>query len=117
MFDTSLFLSYARRGRNAWWRYLICIGIGPWAGILCAALAVWWSAQWLPGSGGAAGAAIDRSNPIELLLTAGISYAAILAVFACVVYLVHGKAPADLIGAWSWKAFAWGFGAWATGPH
>lgn len=112
MLDTSLFLSYARRGRNAWWQYLICIVAGLTAGLGCATLAVVWSAKLLRGSEGAAGAMVEGANPIDLLVTTGISFAAILAVFATVVYLVHGKTPRDIIGAWSWKTFGWGFAVW-----
>jgi CAAX protease family protein len=111
--QSSEFLAYASRGKNAWWRYLVvCISA---IAIMMALLTVVTLALFVTGKlGSKAVEAIQHPTapaPFFLWNVAG-TFGALIIGLAVSAYFIQGKRPADLIGNWRWRLFAVGFGAW-----
>jgi len=107
-----VYLTYASRGRNAWWRYLLCMVL---ACLLATAMLV------------AIGVALMLAHLLPPDLAEQVQhpefvtpfYLGIAATFgfltlglALAMAFVHRKRVADVIGQWRWRNFAWGFGVW-----
>jgi membrane protease YdiL (CAAX protease family) len=108
------YLAYARRGQNAWWRYLLGMVLGSVVGLAA-----------ISGLGVALVFAHvlslealkdvqHPSNPVVFFAGNGIAFAILLAAFAAMIRLLHGKTPLDIIGAWRWPRFAAGLGLWTA---
>ena len=106
------YLSYAERGRTAWWRYLLTLIAGLILAVLALALL-------------SAGLAFLRLPPRDLALQMQnptdprIFFAAIATVFAALgiglaaaAALIQRKRPADIIGAWHWRLALGGLLLW-----
>jgi membrane protease YdiL (CAAX protease family) len=108
----SPYLDYARRGENAWWRYLAAIVLALFAGIalevaiVLAMLALHLAPQDF------ATELVKPTHPVVFFLGNGVAFAIVLATFAAAIRLLHGKSPADVIGEWRWGRFAAGLGLW-----
>jgi membrane protease YdiL (CAAX protease family) len=110
MMDT--YLDYAMRGRNAWWRYPLCLVLACLlAGlIIMAATVVLMLAHLLPPD---LAAQIQRPQFVTpFFLGIAASFGAVTIGLALAAMIVHRKRPTDLIGQWRWRNFAWGFGIW-----
>jgi len=107
-----VYLTYASRGRNAWWRYLLCMVL---ACLLATAMLV------------AIGVALMLAHLLPPDLAEQVQhpefvtpfYLGIAATFgfltlglALAMAFVHRKRVADVIGQWRWTNFAWGFVVW-----
>jgi membrane protease YdiL (CAAX protease family) len=108
------FHTYAARGRNAWWRYLLTLVVAPVlvivisvAVILPIQLAGLWPQDMTR-------QALDPSHPLMFFSFNGGSFLVVLLAFAGAIALVHRKGPRDIIGAWTWRRFAMGFGLWTV---
>jgi hypothetical protein len=108
------FLDYARRGQNAWWRYLLGAILGSVAGLAAVSaigvvlvFAHMLSLETLKD-------VQHPSNPVVFFAGNGIAFAILLGAFALVIRLLHGKTPLDIVGAWRWRRFAAGFGLWTA---
>lgn len=109
---TSSYLEYAARGKTAWWRYVACIalalGLTMLLGlVLAAALGV---THALPDDFETR--VTDPGHPISFFLGNGVLFGLLLAGLAAAARIVHGKRFIDLLGAWTWSAFARGAGVW-----
>jgi membrane protease YdiL (CAAX protease family) len=107
-----VFLEYARRGRNAWWRYALCavltlafaLGLGA---LITTALML---GDLLPADFETR--IQDPAQPVSFFLANGVIFAVLTAGLVSAARLVHGKRFADLLGRWSWRAYLRGAGVW-----
>jgi uncharacterized protein len=108
----SQFLEFARRGRNAWWLYILTpvAGLVLWliliVGLTMGAIV----AHALPAD--FADKAKDASNPAMFYAFTGVVFAGFAATVAIAARAIQGKRPADIIGAWRWREVAIGAGLW-----
>lgn len=107
-----IYLEYASRGKNAWWRYLLCLALACLlaAVIMIGGVVVLMLAHLLPP---------DLATQIQHPESVAPFFLGFAASFGCVTVslmaaaaIVHRKRPADIIGQWRWDYFAWGLGAW-----
>jgi membrane protease YdiL (CAAX protease family) len=107
-----IYWAFASRGKNAWWRYLICTVLAcVLAVLILMVVGIALTLTHLLPSDFAA----QMQHPQDVApfflglagtfggLTMGLMLAAVL---------IHRKRPADIIGQWRWGYFAWGFGIW-----
>jgi len=107
-----VYLAYASRGRNAWWRYLLCMVL---ACLLATAMLV------------AIGVALMLAHLLPPDLAEQVQHPELVTPFylgiattfgfltlglALAMRFVHRKRVADVIGQWRWTNFAWGFVVW-----
>lgn len=109
------FLDYARRGRNAWWRYLLGLTVALVVVVLLAvmaglALGVATAMGLVPA--GVAEHLQDTGQPRIFFTVIGLSFLMMLAGVAVAVALVHRKHLGDVLGQWRWNAFAAAFVLW-----
>jgi len=107
-----LYISYAERGRTAWWRYPLTAMVGLlFAMVALALLGVALAAlhllppdlaQQMQASG----------NPWIFFTSVGVIFAVLGAGLAVAAMLVQRKYPRDIIGAWQWRLFLWGLLIW-----
>jgi membrane protease YdiL (CAAX protease family) len=106
------YLDYARRGKNAWWRYLAAIalamvvGIGVEVVIVIAMMVLHLAPRDF------ATELLKPAHPAVFFAGNGVAFALFLAAFAGAIALVQKKSPADIVGEWRWKRFAAGLGLW-----
>lgn len=103
-----LYLSYAERGRTAWWRYLLTILVGVVLAILALALfsLVLGMLRLLPRD--LAHQLQSPSDPWMFFAAIAIIFASLSGGFAAAAVLIQRKRAADIIGDWRWSLFAWG---------
>jgi len=107
-----LFITYAERGRTAWWRYLLTAMLGllfamvalALLGVVLAALHLLPPdlAQQMQASG----------DPWIFFTAVAVIFAILGAGIAAAALLVQRKYPGDIIGAWRWRQFLWGLLIW-----
>lgn len=108
------YLDFASRGKNAWWRYAVCVvaacvaTVAIFAGVLLP-LAI---AHVLPRD--FAAQIQQPTNPVVFFGAIGLTFGSLLAAFALSIRLIHGKRIGDVVGGWSWAAFARGAGIWVV---
>lgn len=107
-----VYLAYASRGKNAWWRYLLCLVLACLVTtvMLMVIVVVLMLAHLLPSDLAAQVQHPETVTPFFLGIAASFGFLTIGLVLAMAV--VHRKRPADVIGQWRWRFFAWGFGVW-----
>ena len=107
-----VYLAYALRGKNAWWRYLLCLVLACLlsALMLMAIVVVLMLAHLLPPDLATQVQHPEQVMPFFLGIAATFGFLTIGLALAAAV--VHRKRPADVIGQWRWKLFAWGFAVW-----
>lgn len=107
-----VYLEYASRGKNAWWRYLLCVVLACLlSGLtLVAIVVVLMLAHLLPPDLATQVQHPEKVTPFFLGIAASFGFLTIGLMVAMAV--VHRKRPADAIGQWRWSFFAWGFCVW-----
>ncbi len=107
-----VYLAYALRGKNAWWRYLLCVVLACLLTvfILMPVVVVLMLAHLLPQDLAAQVQHPEKVTPFFLGIAASFGFLTIGLMLAAA--FVHRKRPADVIGQWRWSFFAWGFGVW-----
>jgi membrane protease YdiL (CAAX protease family) len=109
------YLAYAARGRNAWWRYVLAIGLALILATVLTAVVVAIALQIAHLSPADFARRIqDPSHPLGFFFFNGLTFLLVLAGFAGAIALVHRKRPGDVVGAWTWSAFGAGLAAWAA---
>ncbi|WP_374574543.1 lysostaphin resistance A-like protein [Phenylobacterium sp.] len=110
----SVFLEYARRGRNAWWRYLLTLVLAFTLAIAAglAVIALLDVLNLLPAD--FADQVQNPGRPVAFFTANGVIFAVIIAGLAIAARLVQAKRFADLLGAWSWRGFARGAAIWTA---
>ncbi len=108
------YLDHARKGKNAWWRYLLTIALALGVGVALEVAIVigLMLAHLAPGD--FAAELTKPTHPVAFFAGNGVAFAVVLAAFAAAIRLVQKKTPADVIGDWSWGRFAAGFGLWTA---
>jgi uncharacterized protein len=108
----SQFLEFARRGRNDWWRYVVTpvAGVVLWLALVTGLTVAAALAHLLPPD--FADQAKDASHPALFYSFTGLIFAAFALTIAGAAYVIQGKRPADIIGAWRWRDTASGAGIW-----
>ena len=112
MNDTSTFVAYAQRGRNAWWRYLVgfCLAVllSMVVGVvIVTALSV---SPFKPAD--FARGLQDTSRPVTFYLLNGALFGLMVVGFWLAIGLLHGKRFTDIIGRWRWRRFGAGVVVW-----
>ncbi len=106
------YLDYARRGKNAFWRYLVTVLLAVvFAMLLIFALMLPPIAlHWVPKTIGA-----DMQSPTHPLAFYGgllLTFGTLLAGLAGAAALIHKKSPGDIIGDWRWRLTGLGIVGW-----
>jgi uncharacterized protein len=110
--STATYLGYARRGRNALWRYLLAPVLGlVFTVLLIAALTIGFTVLRLVPAD-LQQELTHPSDPLVFFIGTGLSFGAFLVGLLAAIALVHKKSPVDLIGRWRWGVFAAGGGVW-----
>lgn len=108
---TGVFLDYAARGRNAWWRYvagfILAVALSMLIGV---ALLI--PLQLAGVAGDLSGSLMDATNPVPFYVSNGAIFLLLAVGFVLAARWLHGKRFGDLIGAWSWGQYGIGFAAW-----
>jgi membrane protease YdiL (CAAX protease family) len=110
----TIYLDHAQRGANAWWRYLLAPTLGVILTIAfgAAVIALGELAHILP-----ADMAEQIQHPDRPAMFFGVTatiFGLLVLGFALAIRWVHHKRARDLLGAWSWRGYGWGFAAWAV---
>jgi membrane protease YdiL (CAAX protease family) len=108
----SLYLAYARRGRNAFWRYLAATALAVLLAVVLGTLA----AAGLLAAGVALptdpGSTLDPAHPGGFMAMTAAGFGALLAGFVLAVRWLQAKRLGDLVGRWRWRLFWIGAGVW-----
>jgi len=107
-----VYLAYASRGKNAWWRYLLCLALACLLTvlILVSIMVVLMLANLLPPD---LATQVQRDEKVTPFFAGiAVSFGFLTIGLAIAMAVVHRKRPADVIGQWRWQLFAWGFGIW-----
>lgn len=109
-----VYLAYALRGKNAWWRYLLCLVLACLLAVtvLMAIVAVLMLAHLMPPDLATQVQHPEKVTPFFAGIAATFGFLTVGLMLAAA--LVHRKRPADIIGQWRWRFFAWGFGVWVV---
>jgi membrane protease YdiL (CAAX protease family) len=107
-----VYLAFATRGKNAWWRYLLCPVLACLlAGMMILSVGVvLMLAHILPPDLAAQMQHPQSVAPFFLGIAA--NFGALTVSLMLVMAAVHRKHPSDVIGQWRWSYFAWGAGCW-----
>lgn len=106
------YLSHARRGRTAWWRYPLTIAAAlVLATLITALLMLLLSVLGLPPRNFAQQLA-QPSNPGTFFAVLALLFASLCAGLALAAFLIQRKKPADIIGQWRWRLFFTGAALW-----
>lgn len=108
------YLSYARRGANAGWRYLAALTLGVILTIVFGAvvIAVGEVLHILPADMAEQIQKPDR--PITFFGVTATIFGLLALGFALAIRWLHRKRAADVLGAWSWRGYGRGFAIWAV---
>jgi membrane protease YdiL (CAAX protease family) len=108
----SMYLEFARRGRNEWWRYIAtpAAGFTVWLALLVGLTLTATVTHLLPPD--FSETAKDASHPAVFYSFTGVIFAAFAVAIALAAYFIQGKRPADIIGAWRLRDTATGAGVW-----
>ena len=107
-----LFLSYALRGRTSWWRYLLTVVVGLLLAIVTvAAISTAFAVlRLLPRD--LAQQLQSPTNPWIFFAAVALVFAAMSCGLAAAAAVIQRKTPGDIIGAWRWRLFLYGFLIW-----
>lgn len=107
-----IYMQYASRGKNTWWRYLLCLVLACLlAGlIMIGGAVVLMLAHLLPPD---LTAEIQRPQFVKpFFLGIAASFGIVTISLALAAAIIHRKRPSDLIGQWRWRYFILACGAW-----
>lgn len=105
-------LEYARRGRTAWWRYLLTVGLALLLALILGAalMAVLLLTRSMPPD--LATKMTDPSHPGVFFASIGATFSCLLAGLVLAARWVQQKRFTDIVGAWSWRLFGLAAGIW-----
>jgi membrane protease YdiL (CAAX protease family) len=107
-----LYLEFAARGRNAWWRYLAALLLTfVLAIVLGVVFGLGLSLLGIPMT--VLTAELTKpTHPPLFMLAAAFNFGVVLAGLLLAAWFVQRKSPFDLMGRWSWKQVGLGAGVW-----
>ncbi|CAN7599502.1 CPBP family intramembrane metalloprotease [Phenylobacterium sp. LjRoot225] len=105
-------LEYARRGRTAWWRYLLTVGLALILALVLGAvvMAVLLLTRSMPPD--LAMKMTDPGHPGVFFASIGATFTCLLAGLVLAARWVQQKRFTDIVGAWSWRQFGLAAGIW-----
>jgi membrane protease YdiL (CAAX protease family) len=108
------YLDYARRGQNAWWRYVLAIvlAIVIWL-VLDVAIVVGLTVSRLMPSDVTA-ELTKPSHPLVFFTGNGLAFATLIAGLVIAARLIQKKRFTDITGAWRWSRFGAGVAIWTV---
>jgi membrane protease YdiL (CAAX protease family) len=108
------YLSYAGRGANAGWRYVVgsVLALVMTLVLVVAIVVPLQLAHRWPSD--LAARLQDTGRPVGFFLLNGAVFALVLAGFVLAIRWVHRKTVKDVVGRWTWRAFGVGFGLWCV---
>jgi membrane protease YdiL (CAAX protease family) len=106
------YLDLARRGRTAWWCYVLTpvAAVALWVLAIVAVFAAAFVAHLVPAD--FTQFATDPSHPAYFYGFTGLVFGALAIAFAIAAWAIHGKGFMDIVGPWKWRQFAAGAGLW-----
>jgi membrane protease YdiL (CAAX protease family) len=108
------YLDYARRGKNAWWRYLLASAL---AIVLAYAVATVIAISLIVTRVLPKAALLDilkPAHPVAFFVGNGVVFGLLVAALAVTARLIQKKTFMDIVGDWDWRRFAAGFGLWTA---
>ena len=109
------FLDYARRGKHAWWRYLIAtpaaLVLSMLGGVAIGLTLLMTKVMTVEAL---QAALTSPAVPARFFAATGVTFALIMAAFAAMIALIHRKRPLDVLGSWSWRHYVTGLVVWAV---
>lgn len=108
----SAYLDLARRGRTAWWSYVVTpvVALAFWAAVIVVIFTGAFIARVIPAD--FTQYAIDPSHPVYFYGFAGVTFGALAIAFAVAAWVIQGKGFGDIVGPWNWRQFFAGAGLW-----
>ena len=108
------YLDYARRGLNAWWRYLltIVVAVAIWIALDVAIVVGLMVSRLMPAN--VAAELTKPSHPVLFFGGNGLAFATVIAAFVIAMRLIQRKRFGDVIGVWRWSRFGAGLGIWTA---
>jgi membrane protease YdiL (CAAX protease family) len=108
------YLDYARRGATDWWRYPVTLALGMILTIVFGGvvIAVGELLRLLPPD-----FAEQIQHPDRPALFFGVTatiFGLLTLGFALAIRWLHRKRALDIVGAWNWRAYGWGFAIWTA---
>lgn len=111
---TDEFLTYARRGRNAWWTWvavpLLAIVLWITANVLATPLVL--IARVPPMA--LQTQMVHPSDPAIFFPVTGFVFGSLMVGLALAARWLQGKRFSDIVGRWNWRLFAAGLGVWTV---
>jgi membrane protease YdiL (CAAX protease family) len=106
-------LEYARRGRTAWWRYLLAGALALLLALILGAvlMTVLLLTKSMPSD--LKTKMTDPSQTGVFFATIGAAFTCLLAGLVLAARWIQQKRFRDIVGAWSWRLFGLGAGVWA----
>ena len=109
------YLSYAARGRNAWWRYLLTIAAALLLALpAMALLSVLFAMAFRLPLGDLSRQLTQPSSPRMFFAGLVIGFMSLSAGLAVAAALIQRKRFRDLIGDWRWPLFLKGVAIWSV---
>src|SRR6202012_2257617 len=108
------YLEYARRGRTAWWRYLLTMALA----LVIAGGLVFGVTLALVFTNVISVDAVSQlekpTHPVVFFLSNGVLFADVVLGLAVAMWLLQRKSFADVVGQWRGSRFAAGLGVWTV---
>jgi len=108
------YLEYARRGRTAWWRYLLTMALA----LVIAGGLVFGVTLALVFTNLLSVDAVSQlekpTHPVVFFLSNGALFADVVLGLVAAMWLLQRKTFADVVGQWRWSRFAAGLGVWTV---
>src|SRR5258706_14826857 len=113
--SADLYLGYATRGQNAWWRYVLALVAG--LAIAFAAGVVTVAALMVThlASANTFAQIQSPSNPVLFFVGNGVTFGVVLVGLVASARLIQAKRFTDVIGAWDWRLVGGGAAIWCVG--
>jgi membrane protease YdiL (CAAX protease family) len=108
------YLAYARRGKNAWWRYILSLVLAIILAMLGLTI-VFVGLKMLHLFPDDLTAELTKPKaPVPYFLWTAVLFGAFAGALMVAAWFLHGKRPGDVMGKWRWGLFFRGLVIWAA---